>query len=70
MDFALFAHSGIMFVMRQQGTEAYQKPVTQPLPGEFYERASYDGDCENKPEGAQLCALLRWIYLAFGCYRQ
>ena len=30
----------------------YQQPASEPLPEEFFEEPSYDGDCENRPEAA------------------
>lgn len=36
----------------ETASDAYQQPVSEPLPEEFYEGPSYDGDCENRPEAA------------------
>ncbi len=36
----------------ETASDAYQQPVSEPLPEEFYEEHSYDGDCENRPEAA------------------
>jgi hypothetical protein len=44
--------------------EVIKTPANDPLPAEFYEEASYNGDCINRPEGANcVCYSDGYIWL-------